>query len=1118
MKKNYIIMLLCAVTMTAVQAATKTVSPGSNTLSEAIVQAAEGDVLELQDGTYNESNTLKPTVALSIRAAAGAKPVVVMSGRIEAKTDISIEGITMQTTASSECIRLVPGTKAYDVALRSCTLSGFTSRFLRVYNTDQTAPYVNSISIDDCVLRMPSGARGIEASKAELQVNSLSVSNSTFDGGSAGTGRMMYIQTTEGVTIQSCTIDHCTFYNSTDRRAVYLANINGAKVSNSIIMNRVSNDDNKGFCLYGANSAISNCISHNTSVYGSGYSTTKVSIRNPLFVGADSGDFRLYANSPAVGAATDGSNIGDKRWEVMPEEYYDPNQPYIPYKKPYSMAPTTTTVKVLWQMTEESKPTEAVVHYGKSRHNLDKQLKTDAGWNVDGEGYIHIVTLTGLEPNTRYYFTVGDSVRRYTDTCSTKTAPLAGTAYRIFSISDIHGNSCKNWENMQDFICGLDPDIALMNGDFVSSKGNDRNWNGYYFTPGAKFLAQVPVISSPGNHETGDPRGYRWSSFYDYFHQFSHGTPEDSVTDPRGESYFHFEYGNADVLIVNLNGDESSPEFLPGSKQYKWADSTLNACTKPWIIVCHHVGMWTSGYHGQWSEEPKQFSTVLEKYAKQGKRIIALSGDDHSFEHLYKDGVHYVRPGCGRNSNYPQQKQLKDFRYSMFYRQISCFSTFDMAADASTIDLTAYDSVGNKFYTYQFVHDNEVIKPSVTFTYTATSTEDSVQLQWCAFDPAGDGRVSLYYAQNDKLTDTKSMTLIADGFDSDTYKYMWHTRDIMPKGTYYIYAVITSGGKSYMSNTPFAIELMNDTTPPPAPTGMSGYAEDGHYRVVWRNPTHLVHIANKLQDFSSGIEGIETEEEDGGKMTVRHDDGALRADYNISAEWKTAAANYVFAEPADARQTPVLTFRLKGDGSGIPLRLVCKNISSGHEDWWYTESHTLSSTEWQEIKIDMRNLQSFSWYANSDEKNHAEAVVCISFAISYGSAVAGSFWIDDIEFSGDIYPAPDFKETVVLRKDDGFAASPADGKEVYRGRDEGFTDTDADASRVYYYAAFAADDRGNFSAAARSAQWCTTEPFTGTEKISTERRAARKTATAQGIAIVLPDGRRYSATGQLTKQ
>ena len=215
-------------------------------------------------------------------------------------------------------------------------------------------------------------------------------------------------------------------------------------------------------------------------------------------------------------------------------------------------------------------------------------------------------------------------------------------------------------------------------------------------------------MSSAGNHETGVPRDKRWSSFYDYFWQFSHGESEDSITDPRGEAYFSFSYGNADIVVININGDASSPDFLPDSKQYEWLDETLNASTAPWIFIFGHVGIYTSGYHGQWSAEPKRIAPLLEKYVAVGKNIIYFCGDDHSFEHLYKDGVHYVRPGCGRDANYAQQTQLVDAKYSLFYNQVSCFSTIDMSASADTVLLRAYDMQGNVFYTYQFMNATDI--------------------------------------------------------------------------------------------------------------------------------------------------------------------------------------------------------------------------------------------------------------------------------------------------------------------------------------------------------------------------------------------------------------------------
>ena len=276
-------------------------------------------------------------------------------------------------------------------------------------------------------------------------------------------------------------------------------------------------------------------------------------------------------------------------------------------------------------MAEETKPTPAIVWYGTDKENLKDSILTDSGWMVAGEGYMHIVDITGLLPNTRYYYQVGDSKRRCEIVGSTMTAPEARTAYRIFTISDIHGNSCKNWSNMQDFICALDANIGIFNGDHVSDVGADRLWNSYFFTPGEQFLSCTPIMSSAGNHETGVPSNKRWSSCYDYFWQFSHGESEDPITDPRGEAYFSFPYGNADMVVVNINGDASSPAFLPGSKQYEWLDQTLNASTAPWIFIFGHVGIYTSGYHGQWSAEPKQVAPLLEKYASPRGSVILSS-------------------------------------------------------------------------------------------------------------------------------------------------------------------------------------------------------------------------------------------------------------------------------------------------------------------------------------------------------------------------------------------------------------------------------------------------------------------------------------------------------------
>ena len=1058
----------------SIAADTISVVSGSDAVYNAISQSKAGDVLLLSDGEYEETQKWIIQHPLTIQAAENATPKVSMKSRIETYSDFSLQGVELVANETGEAVRMLPGTTPYAVNLTSCSFNQYNSKTIRAYNSDQETAYVSALIIDDCIFR-PAAGRCIEASVAEKQVANLSITNSTFDGGSAGVGRLIYFLSTEGTTVESAVIDHCTFYNAADTRGIYLGNVNGAQVTNCIFMNPEYNADYKSYCVYGKNTLLSHSISHNADAYvRSGAHANNVSTQNPYFVDAANGNFQLYKNSPAITMGTDGAAIGDPRWGISEEEADRSNEPYKPHKMPYSMAPTLTSFRVLWQIAEETEPTTAIVWYGMDKDNLTDSIVTDNGWMVEGEGYMHIVDITGLQPNTRYYFQVGESAKRKCDMiCSSHTAPEEGTAYRIFTISDIHGNSCNNWSNMQDFICDLNPQLAMMNGDIVSDVGADRNWNSYFFRPGEQFLACTPTMSSAGNHETGVPSEKRWSSFYDYFWQFSHGESEDSITDPRGEAYFTFPYGNAQMIVININGDASSPKFLPGSKQYQWLDETLQASTSPWIFIFGHVGIYTSGYHGQWSAEPKQVAPLLEKHAAAGKRIIYFCGDDHSFEHLYKDGVHYVRPGCGRNSNYAQQTGLIDAQYSMFYRKISCFSTLDMSADAQNVLLTAYDSVGNMFYQYDFLLEGNLINPKITFTEPSKPVEviDSIMLRYFPFDPYQNSTIAFYYTQGNEARNGKLIQANVPAKVSSPKQICWHTRDVYPKGDYHVYAVIGNGQTSDTTFLSTTITLQEDTIAPPAPNNMSGKVQNGQVYLTWENPNRLVPIVELLSDFSEGIEPFEVTNEEQTTAQLTHESGALRVDYNVALEWATASADYVFEQEFNTPFTPTLSFRFKGDGSNCMLRLVVKNMSSNHEDWWYTEKLSLTNKEWDTYTIHIPSLSAFDWYSNTDTQCRMDGLTRICFAISPSVPMAGSFWLDDIKLEGEISPAKDFKQTVIVRRDDRFAQSHTDGVEVYRGTAESCMDATALVDQIYYYAAFSADDRDNWSVPAPSAQW-----------------------------------------------
>ena len=159
MKRIGLIILFALMTI-SMAAGTISVVPGSHALSAAISQAQAGDVLMLADGQYEESSNIVISTPLTICAAEGAKPVLMAGGRIEVKADLRVAGLSIETHKAAEAFRLQPGEEIYSLYLQGCSIKGFSSKTIRVYATDQAVAYVDSLVIDDCVLR-PASGRGL---------------------------------------------------------------------------------------------------------------------------------------------------------------------------------------------------------------------------------------------------------------------------------------------------------------------------------------------------------------------------------------------------------------------------------------------------------------------------------------------------------------------------------------------------------------------------------------------------------------------------------------------------------------------------------------------------------------------------------------------------------------------------------------------------------------------------------------------------------------------------------------------------------------------------------------------------------------------------------------------
>jgi hypothetical protein len=310
---------------------------------------------------------------------------------------------------------------------------------------------------------------------------------------------------------------------------------------------------------------------------------------------------------------------------------------------PYLQQTSETSVRIKWRTDSAI---DSVVRYGPAAQNLSETV--DLGDN----GRNHDVLVDGLQPDTRYYYSVKSSASDWAggDTYHFETAPPVGSPQanqqttRIWVLGD-SGTANSNARAVRDAYLGWAnneaPDIWLMLGDNAYNDGTDAQYQAAVFDMYPTMLRRVALWSTLGNHD-----GYSADSaslqgpYYDIFSLPENGEVGGLASGT--EAYYSFDHANIHFVCLDSYDTDTSSNGAMAN----WLRDDLSATTQPWIIAFWHHPPYTKGSHdsdteGRLQKMRENFLPILDNHSVD----LVLTGHSHSYERSFLIDGHYGNSG-----------------------------------------------------------------------------------------------------------------------------------------------------------------------------------------------------------------------------------------------------------------------------------------------------------------------------------------------------------------------------------------------------------------------------------------------------------------------------------------
>jgi hypothetical protein len=348
------------------------------------------------------------------------------------------------------------------------------------------------------------------------------------------------------------------------------------------------------------------------------------------------------SDGPDAGRDTDGdgfSNLEEFQAGTDPHDATDGKPPpQSVLRGPYLQQGTPTSVIIKWRTDH---PTTSGIYYGTAADALTADTASDT---VTTE---HELLISNLQPDTRYYYKVGNFYSALVSSGSAypfSTAPTPGTPKptRIWVIGD-SGTANDNARAVRDAYKGYTgargTDLWLMLGDNAYGDGTDGQYQDAVFDMYPELLRQTPLWSTLGNHD-----GHTASSdtqtgpYYDIFTLPTNAEAGGLASGT--EAYYSFDYANVHFICLNSYDIDRSPN----GAMMTWLQNDLAATDRQWVIAFWHHPPYSKGSHDSDSESAlrdmrENALPILESFDAD----LVLSGHSHSYERSLLIDGHYGR-------------------------------------------------------------------------------------------------------------------------------------------------------------------------------------------------------------------------------------------------------------------------------------------------------------------------------------------------------------------------------------------------------------------------------------------------------------------------------------------